>query len=669
MSPRSLPIVIRVIDFKRLMKYTLLLLLFAVTGFSQEIGGNRVQKKVAFQQTIQIDSVSINPFQFQVSDKNFKTIDTVNYTVDFGKSILKFKENTTIKTDTLVINYTKYPNFLTKKYFLYDKSIIVNNTNGTQKLITLGTSNTKRKFIPFDGLETTGSLSRGFAIGNNQNSSVDSELDLQITGKISDKISLRASLQDSNVPLQEGGYSQKLNEFDQVFVELFSENWLLRAGDVSLENTNTYFGKFTKKVQGIFATGAIKRDSSETTLFASGAIVKGQYAKSNFSGQEGNQGPYKLSGSNGELFILLVSGSETVYVNGLRLKRGENNDYVIDYNAGEIIFNATYPITSEMRITVEYQFSDRNFSRIIAYGGGKHESKKLKISAHIYTENDAKNQPLQQNLSTEQVDVLQLAGDDTTLMTAPSATPEAYNENRILYKKETITGVERFVFSSNPNDALFQVRFSLVGDNNGNYVLTNTNAISNIYEYVAPISGILQGNYEPIIQLIAPTKLQMAVVNTEYNPNNKTKINFELAGSKNDLNLFSDVDDENNNGFATKLTINRNLIKKDSAWSLNTLVDVDYIDKNFKTIERLYRVEFDRDWNLEQPLGHQNIIRGGVDLFHQKKGNIKYTFEHLEYTENYNGNRHVFSNTNTFNKLRLQSHSSFLKSSSPTFDF
>ena len=208
-------------------------------------------------------------------------------------------------------------------------------------------------------METSGSISRGISVGNNQNSVLNSELDLQISGKISDKVSIRASLQDSNIPLQEGGYSQKLNEFDQVFIEIFSENWLLRAGDVNLENKSSYFGKFSKRVQGVFATGTIVRDSSETKLFASGALVKGQYAKSEFKGQEGNQGPYKLTGQNGELFILLVSGSETVYINGLPQQRGENNDYIIDYNAGEIIFNATNPITSEMRITVEYQFSDQ----------------------------------------------------------------------------------------------------------------------------------------------------------------------------------------------------------------------------------------------------------------------------------------------------------------------
>jgi hypothetical protein len=57
------------------------------------------------------------------------------------------------------------------------------------------------------------------------------------------------------------------------------------------------------------------------------ALVRGQYAKSNFTGVEGSQGPYKLKGQNGELYVLVISGSERVYVNGLLLERGENNDY------------------------------------------------------------------------------------------------------------------------------------------------------------------------------------------------------------------------------------------------------------------------------------------------------------------------------------------------------
>jgi len=95
--------------------------------------------------------------------------------------------------------------------------------------------------------------------------------------------------------------------------------------------------------------------------------------------------------------------------------------------------------------------------------------------------------------------------------------------------KEIIDGVEAFVFSNNPDYELFSVRFSLVGANQGNYIITSTNAIANIFEYVSPVAGVPQGNYEPIIQLIAPTKLQMAVVNGSYKPTEKTTINFEIA--------------------------------------------------------------------------------------------------------------------------------------------
>ena len=166
-----------------------------------------------------------------------------------------------------------------------------------------------------------------------------------------------------------------------------------------------------------------------------------------------------------------------------------------------------------MRIVIDYQFSDRNYSRFIAYGGGSYQTEKLKINANVYSESDAKNQPLQQNLSTEQVQILADAGDDRSLMVAPSEVPETFNENRILYRKELLNGEEIFVFSNNPDDELFSVRFSLVGDNQGNYIVSNTSAITAIYEYIAPINGVPPGSFEPIVQLIAPTRLQLAVIN------------------------------------------------------------------------------------------------------------------------------------------------------------
>ncbi len=645
---------------------TILLCLVWFLGGAQEPVSNYKTIKVVVKDTIRIDSVSINSRAFSVKRKDNTIIDSTFYSIDFAKAILTFKKP--LETDSIRIDYLKFPDFLTKTYKQLDESIIVSNTSNLDKLYKLSQPNTTKNFIPFDGLTTSGSISRGVTIGNNQNSVLNSELDLKITGKLSDKVSLRASIQDANIPLQESGYSQRLDEFDQVFIELFSDRWRVRAGDIDLQNTDSYFANFSKRVQGLSVNTNLGNETTRTNLFVSGAIVRGQFTTSQFTAQEGNQGPYKLQGSNGELFVLIVSGSETVYVNGVAVKRGEDQDYIIDYNAGEIIFNATYPITSEMRITVDYQFSERNYSRFVAFGGGQIETDKLKIGVSVYSENDAKNQPLQQNLSENQIQILSEAGDDRSQMVAPSEIQETFNENRILYKKELIDGVEAFVFSNNPDDELYRVTFTLVGDNQGDYILTNTSAINNIYEF----AGIGLGNYAPIIQLVAPTKLQIAVLNGSYKPSEKTSIDFEAAGSKNDLNLFSNLNDANNDGFAGSLNIKQQLVKQDSLWNFNVFSNVDYVQENFRSVERLYKAEFNRDWNLDIPLtnpnmrnpGDQVLFNSGFQFFHPKKGTANYQFEHLEYSGNFNGNRHLTHVNLLLNKFNIASYFSYLSARS-----
>lgn len=276
------------------------------------------KKLVATRDTIRIDSVSVNPTFFKLLDAQAQPIDTAFYKMDFQKGTLTFRENYPFSNDTLTVRFLKFPEYLTKEYSIYDDSRVV-SSSGMKNLYKV-TNDPVKRFTPFEGLNTSGSITRGITIGNNQNAVVNSNLDLQITGKISDKVSLRASIQDSNIPLQDGGYSQKLDEFDQIFIELFSDKWSIRAGDLFLENRKSRFLNFNKKVQGLATSFNFGKEGNKTNVFASAALVRGQYAKSTFVGQEGNQGPYKLRGSNGELFILVISGSERVYVNGILLK-------------------------------------------------------------------------------------------------------------------------------------------------------------------------------------------------------------------------------------------------------------------------------------------------------------------------------------------------------------
>ncbi|TPD65367.1 hypothetical protein [Flavobacterium microcysteis] len=645
-----------------LKKLLFLVLIGFVSGLSaQEVKTPYKNRKItASKDTIRIDSVSISSSFFKLQDKQGNDIDTTYYKVDFQKSILVFK-NDFKSEDTLTLRYFSYPEYLTRKYSIYDDSRVVSNESGKGNLYKVSRDPIST-FKPFDGLNTSGSITRGITIGNNQNAVVNSNLDLQITGKISDKVSLRASIQDSNIPLQEGGYSQKLDEFDQIFIELFSDKWNIRAGDLFLENRQSRFLNFNKKVQGLSANFTFGTPENKTNVFASAALVRGQYARSSFTGQEGNQGPYKLQGPNGELYILVISGSERVFVNGILLTRGENNDYTIDYNAGEIIFTSLFPITSEMRINVEYQYSDRNYTRFVTYAGAMHEQEKWSIGGYLYSENDVKNQPLQQNLSAEQVEVLKEAGDNTAAMTAPSAYVDSYSENKILYRKINVGGVEVFEFSNTPTDELYNVRFSLVGANQGNYRLSNTATIGRVYEYVPPANGIPQGNYEPIIRLVAPTKIQIATVLGKYKPNEKTLVDFELGISNNDQNLFSSKDDSDNQGLAGKINAKQRLFSK--TWQLDAFANYQFVQKQFRTIERLFTIEFDRDWNLTNPLGNQSLLVTGLNFILPNKGNARYQLEKLDFSESFSGTRHVVDGSFRFKNFTFQNNGSILKSDS-----
>ena len=626
----------------------------------------KTKKILPSRDTIYIEKESINSSFFKLLDANGKRIDSTLFAINFEKGTLLLKENGAFDSDSLTIQYLKFPEILTKEYTIYDATKVVSNDAWTGNLYKIEEKNINKN-VPFDGLNTSGSITRGLTIGNNQNAVLNSNLDLQITGKISEKVSLRASIQDSNIPLQDGGYSQKLDQFDNVFMELFSDEWNIRAGDIFLENKNTQFLNFNKKVQGLATNFNFGTEENKTNVFASAALVRGQYAKSDIVGQEGNQGPYKLKGQNGELYVLVVSGSERVYVNGILLKRGENNDYTIDYNAGEIVFTPLFTITSEMRIAIEYQYSDRNYTRFVTYAGATHDNKKWSFGGYLYSENDLKNQPLQQNLSQEQAQILVNAGDNPSLMTAPSAYSDTYSENKVLYRKTLVNAVEIFEYSNDAQQELFNVRFTLVGINNGNYILTNAATISRVYEYIAPINGIPQGNYEPIIQLIAPTKVQVATFLGKYKPTEKTAVDFEIGISNNDKNLFSTIDDANNKGLAGKINAKQRIFSK--RWQMDAFTNYQFIQNNFRSVERLYNIEFNRDWNLGTAgIGNQSLLVSGLQLDlnpkpkSTNKGLVLYQFEKLDFSENFSGSRHVLNGLFRIKNWTFQNQGSFLNS-------
>ncbi|WP_157812213.1 hypothetical protein [Polaribacter sp. ALD11] len=637
-----------------------LFFLFLIIGFSiqsQIVSTDFRSTKFLIQKdTIKFDSVAINPQRFKVLNETLKPIAISNYFIDYNNATLIINAKV---YQEITIEYFRFPDFITKVYTPFDESLIVPNGTNTGKLYSLTTNKKASEVKLFEGLQTKGFISRGITSGNNQNAVTNAALDLEISGKLSNKVTLRANIWDTNIPIQENGYSQNITDFDRIFIEMFTDDWRVKAGDLSLENKESYFAPFTKQVSGLEVAANI---TDNLKLSASGAIVRGKFNTFTIVGREGNQGPYKIVGANNEPNIIIIGGSEQVYINGIQLKKGENNEYTVDYNLGEITFNTTYPITNDMRITIDFQYSDRNYTRFVTYESVSYKTEKLNINGFFYSENDAKNQPLQQALTDEQKQILADAGNNTDLMFAESAFIDAFDENKILYRKITNGAVENFEYATNKNDELYFVTFRNVGANNGDYAIDRSTAIGTIYNYV----GVNLGNYAPITRLIPPTKSQIFVLKSDYNATIKTKITSEIAISNNDANLFSAIDNNQNTGLAAKIGWQQVLI--DKKWKLTSVLNHEYAHQNFKTLQRWESIEFNRDWNLLTNNATKNYFQSELNLQNKKNDFLLYRYNHLSYLDIYTGNKHELQSKIKLNNTTFFIDGSFLTNTSTIED-
>ena len=417
----------------------------------------------------------------------------------------------------------------------------------------------REEIVSTENITKMGSITRGVSFGNRQDVFVNSTLNLQMEGQLTEDVNLRAVITDRTVPFQPEGNTQQLQDFDNVFIELYNEKWKLRAGDVVLKNGASNFLRYYKNVQGAqFNTqyelpGGFK---AETTL--AGSVAKGRFASISVDPIEGVLGPYRVRGPSNERFIIILAGSDKVYIDGELKVRGYDQDYTIDYNLGEITFTNNVLITEFTRIRVDFEFSDQNYTRSIVQASHYQQNEKLNFAFNYYSEKDNRNQPLAFELSAEEKGILANAGDNLKQAFTSRADSVSFSQELVLYRKTTATDAqlrpfEIFQYSTNPDSAFFNVQFSEVGQGNGNYILLNTTTNGRIYEWVAPVNGQFQGDYEPVSLLNEPNQKSMATLAGGAKLNAYDQLDVELAFSKNNVNLFSEMDTEDDNGFASKV--------------------------------------------------------------------------------------------------------------------
>ncbi|MCT4582671.1 MAG: hypothetical protein N4A35_14735 [Flavobacteriales bacterium] len=378
------------------------------------------------------------------------------------------------------------------------------------------------------------------------------------------------------------------------------------------------------------------------------AISKGKFSRNVIQGVEGNQGPYRLTGADNEQFILILSGTEKVYIDGQLLTRGTAYDYTIDYNTAEVTFTTNQIITKDKRIIVEFQYSDKNYARSIVESSNYFKGTRADWYLNVYSEQDAKNQPLQQDLTTEERSYLSSIGDDLTQAYFPSFDSIEFNTNQVLYKRIDSLGYTIYVQSDHPDSAFYQLSFSKI-TGGGDYTLNGFNAFGKIYQWVAPdtVNNTLvhNGEYAPVRTLITPQKKQLFAIGTKQNINQNTKLNFEAALSNQDINTFSNLDQSDNSGLGFNFNLQN---KQDSLiknWSLISSVKAELITEHFKSIERYRDIEFTRDWNIQNSAvsttAMQTLAKGEVRL---QKGKDFFAFRTntFQIDNNYEGYKNDF---------------------------
>lgn len=626
---------------------------------------NLHNKKIPVAPSIKIDTSSIVPNSFKMAG-----FDTSYYSVDWVNAIIYFKKQ--IVTDSVQVLYRTFNSQLNAVNKRYSYDSVRNNFIPVQPVAK---NKSDESLINFGKLNYNGSFGRSLSIGNAQDAVFNSQLNLQLSGYIGDSIQLNAAITDNNIPIQPDGTTQQLNEFDKVLLQFSKKNWELDLGDIDLRQDENYFLNFYKRLQGLSYQQQynITNNIKGNTVF-SGAIAKGKFARNVFQGSEGNQGPYKLQGNNNELFFIVLAGTEKVFLNGVQVQRGDDQDYIINYNTAEIIFTPKQMITKDTRIQVEFEYADRNYLNSMLYINNDFNfGKKITVNISAYNNADAKNSPIDQSLTTQQKQFLANIGDSIQNAYYPVAGIDSFSTGKILYKKiDTVyynIHDSIYVYSTNADSAKYALNFVEVGANKGNYIPLFNAANGNVYQWVQPVNGVPQGSFEAASFLVTPKKQTVISTGVTWQIDDKTLLKTEFAFSDYNVNTFSLKDKQNDKGYASKIDITRTMDFKTKNKNLQLIANADYewVDKNFQPVERLRTPEFTRDWGLPilTEAATEQLPSFTLNLKDDIGNNLLYRFSGYIRSDNFTGIRNEIQHHQTFNNIEITDGISLTNSRTP----
>ncbi|HRP93571.1 MAG TPA: hypothetical protein PLH53_11815 [Ignavibacteriaceae bacterium] len=610
---------------------------------------------INFQNYYPISSVNIIPGSEIIFIKS-KQLNSYDYSFTYSKTFFTLSDSLPYSIfDTLIVTYRSFKLSLQKEYQKRSLVVKYDEKFGDTVSVLTSTSGFSPESIFGADMQKSGTIVRGFTVGTTKDFSLTSGLRLQLSGRIAEDIEIVAALTDENTPIQPEGNTERLEELDKVFIQVKHPNVTGTFGDYQVKQKIGEFGVIDRKLQGLMG----EFNFEDVNGYVSIANSRGKFNSNNFNGADGVQGPYRLSGLNNERDIIIIAGTEKVFLDGVELKRGENNDYTVEYSNATITFTPNRLITSASRINVDFEYTDRQFARSF-FGAGtsaKLFNDKLNLKVQYMREGDDQDSPIDISLSEEDKNTLSLAGDDRNKAIKSGvklAVPDSLGIIKGIYTKvdTTFNGEAFSYYVYNPGDSLslYTVSFSYVGEGKGDY----TRQSLGYYNFV----GIGKGSYLPILFLPLPQLKQMGNIVVDVNPFENVTLSLEYAGSLWDKNRLSTLDDGDNYGYARNISLKvapSQILIGDLDFGKAGLTFRDrFIQGKFTSLDRFDDVEFNRNYNsANQTVPKDETLREiGVTLQPIQELTINSTVGFLRKGDDFSSDRYNnllrFSDSKTF---------------------
>ena len=490
-----------------------------------------------------------------------------------------------IEYDTLIFSYDflkiDLPLLVGPKWTLLPKLDLYSNSSSENFVIDdLFTEDLSKS----QNIFSSGNIYRQISLNPMGGSDFTGGLQMQINGNLFDDIQISGVLTDQDMPIQAEGSTRNLDELDQVYLSVIHPNYSFNAGDIIFEESNESHN-IKRKLIGISNSFNID-DLSVTAVYAGS---RGDFNSIEFTGRDGDQGPYTLSGKDGSKDIIILSGTEKIWANGIELIRGKNYDYIIDYSLAEITFTPNILIHSDMDIYIEYQYSNYDYER--GFSGGSLQrsiGRSGNLSFGIFNEKD---NIVNKDWSSDIKDSLY---NSTSAIIKLNT---AIIDNDGDYIKED----SLYIYTAEMNnlEAIhYSVNFQF--DQNGSYSRNISNSGRIYYKYI-PVNERSNNidYYSPHRIINAPKNHQYGFFDGKYTINEMLSLSSYFSGSKYDNNS---VNKENSiNSISFKLGI-----QLDSISFGPIALDLRLTDwkrnKDYRPLGRENEITQRRFWNLDSAL-------------------------------------------------------------------